>query len=156
MLGAILSVSFSLFGYVYVLTRASFHYQSQNLIDLGKNLGFSRFKSFFNIILPAARPAIVAGLSLVAMETLAEFGAVDFFSINTLTTGIYNSWIAFDDLAFANRISFFCYYSFLHYLFWRIFLVLGSLAYLGASGLFALKLLAAATGRKRIIDIFIR
>ena len=107
MLGAILSISFSLFAYVYILTRASFLYQSQNLIDLGKNLGFSKFKSFYKVILPAARPAIVAGLSLVAMETLAEFGAVDFFSINTLTTGIYNSWIAFDDLAFANRLSFF-------------------------------------------------
>ena len=107
MLGAILSISFSLFAYVYILTRASFLYQSQNLIELGKNLGFSKFKSFYKIILPAARPAIVAGLSLVAMETLAEFGAVDFFSINTLTTGIYNSWIAFDDLAFANRLSFF-------------------------------------------------
>ncbi len=106
MLGAILSISFSLFAYVYILARASFLYQSQNLIDLGKNLGFSKFKSFYKIILPAARPAIVAGLSLVAMETLAEFGAVDFFSINTLTTGIYNSWIYFDDLAFANRISF--------------------------------------------------
>ena len=105
--GAILSISFSLFAYVYILTRASFLYQSQNLIDLGKNLGMSKFKSFYKIILPAARPAIVAGLSLVAMETLAEFGAVDFFSINTLTTGIYNSWIAFDDLAFANRLSFF-------------------------------------------------
>ena len=97
MLGAILSVSFSLFGYVYVLTRASFHYQSQNLIELGQNLGFSKYKSFFKIILPSARPAIVAGLSLVAMETLAEFGAVDFFSVNTLTTGIYNAWITFDD-----------------------------------------------------------
>tara|TARA_B100000886_G_scaffold190312_1_gene130950 strand:- start:239 stop:1858 length:1620 start_codon:yes stop_codon:yes gene_type:complete len=107
MLGAILSISFSLFAYVYILARASFMYQSQNLIDLGKNLGFSKLKSFYKIILPAARPAIVAGLSLVAMETLAEFGAVDFFSINTLTTGIYNSWIYFDDLAFANRISFF-------------------------------------------------
>ena len=106
MLGAILSVSFSLFAYVYILTRASFLYQSQSLIDLGKNLGFSKFKLFYKIILPSARPAIVAGLSLVAMETLAEFGAVDFFSINTLTTGIYNSWIYFDDLAFANRISF--------------------------------------------------
>jgi len=105
MLGAILSISFSLYAYVYILARASFLYQSQNLIDLGKNLGFSKFKSFYMIILPAARPAIVAGLSLVAMETLAEFGAVDFFSINTLTTGIYNSWITFDDLAFANRIS---------------------------------------------------
>jgi iron(III) transport system permease protein len=107
MFGLILSLSFSLFAYVYILARSSFLYQSQNLIELGKNLGFSKFKSFYSIILPAARPAIVAGLSLVAMETLAEFGAVDFFSINTLTTGIYNAWIAFDDLAFANRISFF-------------------------------------------------
>ncbi len=107
MLGSILSISVSLFGYVYILTRASFLYQSQSLIDLGKNLGFTNFQSFYRVILPAARPAIVAGLSLVAMETLAEFGAVDFFSINTLTTGIYNSWIAFDDLAFANRLSFF-------------------------------------------------
>ncbi len=105
MFGAILSITFSLYAYVYILARASFLYQSQNLIDLGRNLGFSKFKSFYKIILPAARPAIVAGLSLVAMETLAEFGAVDFFSINTLTTGIYNSWITFDDLAFANRIS---------------------------------------------------
>ena len=47
MFGAILSISFSLFGYVYVLTRASFHYQSQNLIELGQNLGFSKSKSFF-------------------------------------------------------------------------------------------------------------
>ena len=105
--GAIISITFSLYAYVYILARASFLYQSQNLIDLGRNLGFSKFKSFYKIILPSARPAIVAGLSLVAMETLAEFGAVDFFSINTLTTGIYNSWITFDDLAFANRISFF-------------------------------------------------
>ena len=107
LLGAVLSLSFSLFAYVYILSRASFLYQSQNLIDLGRNLGFSKFKSLYTLILPAARPAIFAGLSLVAMETLAEFGAVDFFSINTLTTGIYNSWIAFDDLALANRISFF-------------------------------------------------
>jgi len=107
MLGAILSVSFSLFVYVYLLTRASFYYQSQNLIELGKNLGFSRLKSFTSIILPSARPAIVAGLSLVAMETLSDFGAVSFFGINTLTTGIYNSWLAFDDLAFANQLSFY-------------------------------------------------
>ena len=105
MIGVILSLSFSLFAYVYILTRASFLYQSQNFIDLGKNLGFTKFKMLYSIILPAARPAIVAGLSLVAMETLAEFGAVDFFSINTLTTGIYNSWITFDDLAFANQLS---------------------------------------------------
>ena len=107
MMGAIISISFSLFGYVYVLTRASFHYQSQNLIELGKNLGFSKEKSFFKIILPSARPAIVAGLSLVAMETLSDFGSVSFFGISTLTTGIYNAWISFDDLALANRLSFY-------------------------------------------------
>ena len=107
MLGAIISISFSLFGYVYVLTRASFYYQSQNLIELGKNLGFTKQKSFFNIILPSARPAIVAGLSLVAMETLSDFGSVSFFGISTLTTGIYNAWISFDDLVLANRLSFF-------------------------------------------------
>ena len=107
MFGAIISISFSLFGYVYILTRASFYYQSQNLIDLGRNLGFSKKKSFFKIILPSARPAIIAGLSLVAMETLSDFGTVDFFDVSTLTTGIYNAWIAFDDLALANRLSFF-------------------------------------------------
>ena len=107
MAGAIISISFSLFGYVYVLTRASFHYQSQNLIELGKNLGFSKQKSFFKIILPSARPAIVAGLSLVAMETLSDFGSVSFFGISTLTTGIYNAWISFDDLALANQLSFY-------------------------------------------------
>ena len=107
MLGAIISISFSLFGYVYVLTRASFHYQSQNLIELGKNLGFSKKKSFFKIILPSARPAIVAGLSLVAMETLSDFGSVSFFGLSTLTTGIYNAWISFDDLTLANRLSFY-------------------------------------------------
>ena len=107
MLGAILSISFSIYAYVYILTRASFYYQSNNLIELGKNLGFSKLKSFFKIIIPSARPAIVAGLSLVAMETLSDFGAVDFFSINTLTTAIYNSWLSFDDLAFSNQLSFY-------------------------------------------------
>jgi len=104
--GSIISMSFSFFGYVYVLTRASFYYQSQNLIEVGKNLGFSSKESFLKIIMPSARPAIVAGLSLVAMECLSDFGTVSFFSISTLTTGIYNSWISFDDLNTANQLSF--------------------------------------------------
>ena len=99
-------MSFSLFGYVYVLTRASFYHQSNNLIEVSKNLGFSAKESFFKIILPSARPAIVAGLSLVAMECLSDFGTVSIFSVSTLTTGIYNSWISFDDLNSANQISF--------------------------------------------------
>ena len=109
LLGVILSISFSLYAYVYILARASFLYQPQNLIDLGKNLGFTKFKTLYSIILPSSTTCNSCWLSLVAMETLAEFGAVDFFSINTLTTGIYNSWIAFDDLAFANQLSFFLF-----------------------------------------------
>ena len=104
--GSIISISFSLFGYVYVLSRASFYHQSQNLIDAGRNLGLSPKKTFLKIILPSARPAIVVGLSLVAMETLSDFGTVSFFSISTLTTAIYNAWISFDDLASANQLSF--------------------------------------------------
>ena len=105
-LGAILAISFSLFPYVYVLTRASFHYQSNNYIEVGKNLGLSTKETFFKIILPSARPAIFAGLALVSMECLSDFGTVSFFSVNTLTTGIYNSWLSFDDLNTANQISF--------------------------------------------------
>jgi iron(III) transport system permease protein len=106
MIGAIISMSFSLFGYVYVLTRASFYHQSNNLIEVSKNLGLSAKESFFKIILPSARPAIAAGLSLVAMECLSDFGTVSFFSVSTLTTGIYNSWLAYDDLNTANQLSF--------------------------------------------------
>ncbi len=104
--GSILSMSFSLFSYVYVLTRASFYYQSNNLLEVGKNLGFSTRESLFKIILPSARPAIIAGLSLTAMECLSDFGTVSFFSVSTLTTGIYNAWISFDDLNTANQLSF--------------------------------------------------
>ena len=104
-LGAIISMSFSLFGYVYVLTRASFYQQSNNLIEVSKNLGLSVQQSF-KVILPSARPSIVAGLSLVAMECLSDFGTVSFFSVQTLTTAIYNSWLAYDDLNTANQLSF--------------------------------------------------
>ncbi len=106
MLGAILSMSFSLFGYVYVLTRASFFHQSNNLIEVSKNLGLTATESFTKVILPSARPAITAGLALVSMECLADFGTVSFFSVQTLTTAIYNSWLTFDDLNTANQLSF--------------------------------------------------
>jgi len=71
LVGAVLSLSFSLFAYVYILSRASFLYQSQNLIDLGRNLGFSKSKSLFLLILPTAISAIFFGFYLVAIETLA-------------------------------------------------------------------------------------
>lgn len=104
--GSVLAISFSLFPYVYVLARSSFFYQSNNYIEVGKNLGLSEKETFIKIILPSARPAIIAGLALVAMECLSDFGTVSFFNISTLTTGIYNSWLSFDDLNTANQISF--------------------------------------------------
>ena len=106
MLGSIIAISFSLFPYVYVLTRSSFLFQSNNYIEVGKYLGLTERESLFKIILPSARPAIIAGLALVAMECLSDFGTVSIFSVPTLTTGIYNSWLAFDDLNSANQISF--------------------------------------------------
>ena len=104
--GSILAIGLSLFPYVYVLTRSSFLYQSNNYMEVGKNLGLSEKETFFRIILPSARPAIIAGLALVSMECLSDFGTVSFFGVNTLTTGIYNSWLSFDDLNTANQISF--------------------------------------------------
>ena len=106
LVGSILAISFSLFPYVYVLARSSFFYQSNNYIEVGKNLGLTERETFFKIILPSARPAIIAGLALVAMECLSDFGTVSFFSVSTLTTGIYNSWLSFNDLNTANQISF--------------------------------------------------
>ena len=105
-IGSIIAISFSLFPYVYVLTRSSFFFQSNNYIEVGKNLGLSEKETLLKIILPSARPAIIAGLALVAMECLSDFGTVSIFSVPTLTTGIYNSWLAYDDLNSANQISF--------------------------------------------------
>ena len=109
MFGSILSISFSLFVYVYLITRICFIYQSQNQIDAGRNMGLSKYKILTKIIIPAARPGIIAGLSLVAMETVSDFGTVSFFNVQTLTTAIYDSWIFYDDLNTAYQLSFFNY-----------------------------------------------
>ena len=107
LVGSILSLSLTLFGYVFILTRSTFLNQSRDLIEVGKSLGFNNVDTFFKIIVPSARPAIFIGLSLVAMETLSDFGTVSFFGISTFTTGIYNSWFIFDDLKTANFLSLF-------------------------------------------------
>jgi len=101
----VFSLSFTLYGYVFILSKSAFSNQSRNLIDLGRNLGFSSFKRLTNIIIPSARPAIFVGISLVAMETLADFGTASHFGVSTFTTGIYNSWFIFDDLKTSNLLS---------------------------------------------------
>ena len=72
---------------------------------MSKTLGISKFRMIKTIIFPLSRPAIFIGISLVAMETLSDFGTVSFFGISTLTTGIYNSWFIFDDIQTSNLLS---------------------------------------------------
>ena len=93
MLGAILSISFSLFGYVYVLTRASFFYQSQNLIEVSKNLGLSSKQSFFKIILPSARPAIIAGLSGNSESVFNTSSIFGFLAISLAAVNIFGGFL---------------------------------------------------------------
>lgn len=103
--GAILMFSLVLYPYVYLLARASFAAKNQAIIDASKTLGASPLRRFFNIALPMARPAIIAGLTLALMETLADFGTVQYFGIPTFTTGIYRTWTGFGDTSTAAQLS---------------------------------------------------
>ncbi len=90
--GAITLITLVLYPYVYMLARASFMEQSVGVLDVGRTLGLGPWKMFGRIALPLSRPGLVAGVSLVLMETLNEFGAVQFFGVDTFTTGIYRTW----------------------------------------------------------------
>lgn len=103
--GAILMFSLVLYPYIYLLARASFSGKSQAILEVSKTLGTSPIKHFFNIALPMARPAIIAGLSLALMETLADFGTVQHFGIPTFTTGIYRTWTGFGDTTTTAQLS---------------------------------------------------
>jgi len=103
--GAILMLSLVLYPYVYMLARASFLEQSNSLRDASRMLGCSAWKSFFRVTLPIARPAIAVGLSLVCMETLNDFGTVDFFAVKSLSAGIYDTWLNMNNLGGAAQIA---------------------------------------------------
>ena len=90
--GAATLITFVLYPYVYLLARASFLEQSVCVLDVGRTLGRGPWRLFASVALPLARPALVGGVSLVLMETLNEFGAVQFFGVDTFTTGIYRTW----------------------------------------------------------------
>lgn len=90
--GAVFLFSLVLYPYVYLLCRACFLEQSVCMLDASRTMGFSRAQSFRRVALPLARPAIAAGVALVAMESLADYGAVDYFAVDTFTTGIYRTW----------------------------------------------------------------
>ncbi|MGE6097784.1 ABC transporter permease [Aeromonas salmonicida] len=103
--GAAWVLALVLFPYVYLLARASFLEQSVSLIHSSRLLGCNPWQSFRRLSLPLARPAIMVAVSLVAMETLADFATVHFFAINTLTTAVYDTWLGYGSLATAAKLS---------------------------------------------------
>jgi iron(III) transport system permease protein len=103
--GAALMLSLVLYPYVYLLTRAAFLNQSLCVLDVSRTLGNSPLQTFLRVALPLARPAIVAGLSLALMETLADYGTVQYFGVSTFTTGIFRTWYGLDSAPAAAQLS---------------------------------------------------
>ncbi len=103
--GAIVVFSFTLYPYVYLTTRMAFLNQSRSLMEAGKLLGLNNQSLFFKLAIPMVRPAIIAGLALVIMETLSDFGAVEHFAVQTFTTGIFRTWFGMYDLNTAMQLS---------------------------------------------------
>ena len=103
--GAALMFSFALYPYVYLLARVAFIEQSVSLVEAGRTLGLSPWASFARVSLPLARPAIAAGASLALMETLADFGTVSYFGVQTFTTGIFRAWLSLGETASAAKLS---------------------------------------------------
>ena len=103
--GAIVILSLSLYPYVYLITRAYFLKQSTIMFEASASLGRGPMGTFFRIVLPMARPAIVAGVSLVLMEVLNDYGLVRYFGVDTFTTGIFTAWFAFGNPLSAMKLS---------------------------------------------------
>lgn len=104
--GAIVMLTLVLYPYVYMLARVAFLEQSVCSIEASRSLGCNPWKSFFSVALPLARPSIVAGLALALMETLNDFGTVQYFGVNTFTTGIYRTWINMRERVAAAQLAF--------------------------------------------------
>lgn len=96
--GAALMLTLVLYPYIYLLARAAFLEQSASIREAARMLGVNRFKRFFFVTFPMARPAIVVGVAMVLMETLNDFGTVDYFAVKTLTAGLYDVWLGMNNL----------------------------------------------------------
>ncbi len=90
-------MSFSLYPYVYLSARSFFSHQSHRQMSAAKVLGAGRFKAFYSIALPLARPAVVGGLLLVMMEVLGDYGSAYYYGVSTYTTAIFRSWFALEE-----------------------------------------------------------
>ena len=102
---AIVVMTLVLYPYVYLLARAAFLEQSVCVIEVSRTLGRGPWRSFFHVALPLARPAIVVGVTLALMETVNDFGTVDFFAVNTFTAGIYDVWLNMNSRAGAAQLA---------------------------------------------------
>lgn len=103
--GAIAMLTLVLYPYVYLLARTAFLEQSVCTLEASRLLGCGPWKSFAKVALPMARPALVAGLALALMETLNDFGTVQYFSVDTFTTGIYRTWFGMGERVAASQLA---------------------------------------------------
>ena len=103
--GAIVVFSFTLYPYVYLVSRMAFINQSRSILEAGRTLGLGKLEVFYKLAVPMIRPAIIGGLMLVVMETLSDFGAVDHFAISTFTTGIFRTWYGMYDIETAKQLA---------------------------------------------------
>jgi iron(III) transport system permease protein len=103
--GAIVVMTLVLYPYVYLLARAAFLEQCICMIDVSRTLGRGAWGSFFDVAVPLARPAIAGGVALALMETLADFGTVQYFAVDTFTTGIYRTWFALGERVAAAQLA---------------------------------------------------
>ena len=102
---AVLMLSLVLYPYVFLLARASFLSQSSATLEVGRTLGLTPMQSLVRLAIPMARPAIVAGVVLALMETLADFGTVEFFGVSTFTTGMMRAYYGMGDAAAAAQLA---------------------------------------------------
>jgi len=103
--GAVVLMSLVLYPYVYLLTRAAFTEQSVCALEVGRTLGRGPWRLFSSVAVPLARPAIVGGVALALMEALNDFGAVQFFGVDTFTTGIYRTWFGMGEAVAAAQLA---------------------------------------------------
>jgi iron(III) transport system permease protein len=103
--GAILMFVCVLYPYVYLLARAAFLERASGMLEAARTLGMGPWRAFLSVSLPLARPAIAAGIALALMETLADYGTVAYFAVNTFTTGIYRAWFSLGDRVAAAQLA---------------------------------------------------
>ena len=95
--GAAAMFTLVLYPYVYLLARTAFLERAGGMIEVGRSLGLTPWQAFVRLSLPLARPAVAAGVALALMETLADYGTVAYFGVQTFTTGIYRAWFSLGD-----------------------------------------------------------